>query len=136
MKKLTNLILGLTFVSAPLFSQEFLPEEFRDYKKRGKELFHDSLPCIPIDNFLFQPRVYDINNDGLEDIAEFYIITGYFGEGFKTLNYPKYYFFDLNFNGKEEDYEWLLDPEMDGLNGNEKLLYSKPSKFKPTKIEI
>ena len=136
MKKLTNLLLGLTLTSIPLFSQEFLPEEFRNYKEIGKEIIIDELPIISGDNFLYKMRFYDVDQDTLEDVVEFYLIIGYSGDDFKTATHPRCYFFDLNKNKKAEDYEWLLDPEMDGLNGNEELFYNKPKEIKPTKIEI
>lgn len=136
MKKLTNLILGLTFISSSLFSQEFLPEKFRDYKEKGKELFPEGVPLINSSNLLYKIRLWDVDQDSLEDVVEFYLVTGYSSKGLKTLSNPRYYYFDLNENHIPEQDEWLLDEKMDGLNGNEELIYYKPKKLKLTKAKV
>lgn len=136
MKKLTNIILTTLLTTTPLFSQEFLPEAFRDYRAKGKELFADEVPILSVNNLVYKLRFYDINKDNVEDVVEFYVITGYSKEGFKTFDYPRFYFFDLNFNKKQEDCEWLLDRNMNGLDGDEEILYDKPAKPEITKAHI
>ncbi len=129
MKRLINLLLGLTLTAVPLFSQDFLPEEFRNYKEKGKELFSNKIPIINAGNFMYKTKLIDINNDNIEDVVEFYMIIDISQEGIKTLNNPSYYYFDLNHNGVAEDYEWILDPKIDGLNGNEEM-YIKPKQIR------
>lgn len=130
MRKLINILFGLTLTGMSVFSQDFLPERFRDYRVRGEELFADELPPIIGEKFVFQPHIWDVDKDSIEDVVEFYIITGFSFNGFKTLKEPKYYFFDFNGDGNFSDEEKRIDPSMDGLNGNEKPLYMKPKEVK------
>ena len=134
MKKLLNLVLGFTLLTTSLFSQEFLPERFKNYRETGKELFSEEIPVVSANNLLYKLKLYDVDQDSIEDVVEFYLITGYSRKGFKTLNNPRFYHFDFNGNGKLEEYEWLIDYKMDGLNGNEETLYTKPKKPKLIKI--
>ncbi len=128
MKKLINLIFGFLLVPSLTFSQDFFPELFKDYRKNGNELFSNGAPIININNFLYKIRLYDVNKDSIEDIIEAYLITGFSDKGFETLKEPQYYFLDFNMDKKIDNYEFLVDKEMDGLNGNEELIYLKPEK--------
>ena len=111
MKKLTNLILGLTLTSLPLFSQEFLPEEFRDYKARTKlpERYlkiNDTLSAVI--------RPYDARRNLWEDVWEIHSIINPHKDSVVS-EYPDAYSFDLNRDGYLSEGEMFFDLNRNGL---------------------
>jgi hypothetical protein len=117
MKKLTNLVLGLgfSFLSAPIFSQNMLPERLRDYQYKTKP--KAVLPFLEENNLLC-PFSYDIDSDGWTDVWELYSVnldsTNPIGSG-----KPYIYLFDLNNDNQFDEREFFYDKQRDGFNGNE-----------------
>ena len=63
---------------------------------------------------------YDVNGDNTEDIRHCYPILNIDVKGVQHTEYPFVYMQDFNGNGMyEPNAEILMDPKMDGLNGNE-----------------
>lgn len=129
MRRLTGILLaaGLIFlgvssrdVSAQTFPEKFnIPKRFEGYRKIKPSLSRESLPK----GFLYYFS-YDINNDGKIDVVEIYpfeisTIDGY------PVNFPSGYLFDLGGTGNFENSILLLDKKTDGINGNEKFVYSR-----------
>jgi len=127
---ITALSTGLIAVAGPSFFyfpppglvQEVLPleipDEFKGYRERGK-----ALP--PRDGYLLGIpfHCHSFVLEGGRSVSEFFIIASRFIPP-KTfeLNYSRHpfiYGFDLDKNQYFGLAELVLDPEMDGLNGNE-----------------
>ena len=87
--------------------------DFRDYKERGVKLF--SIEKLK-NGVNYHLNFYDINGDKIYDIVELIPVSGA-----DSALKPLIYFFDVNNNSKIDDGEAIVDPLMDGLNGNERL---------------
>lgn len=67
--------------------------------------------------------MYDVNGDGIFDVSELRRVFGINEAGqYIIQEEPIIYGFDINQNGTFDTEEVLVDPEEDGLNGNEKKL--------------
>jgi len=133
-KRLNTLLLSFLFTSFSLFSQDFLPEKFKNYREKADSLYSKviSLPNIGLANMYF----YDVDKDKKSDVEEIYLIK--FSPLVNKLEQekePLFYILDINGDGCIEYGELLIDEKMDGLNGNEQFCnLLRPKKPSPIKL--
>lgn len=128
MRNLISLtLIGLSlFGCAPMgvepskeFSQNLLPENLKDYRKRGVIIQRE----INSGKTLFHQHLYYLDNSGNPKVMELYLHMGYDSNGKSIYStYPFIYGLDLNGDSEFGHGEMLLDKKMDGLNGNEEIL--------------
>jgi len=146
MKKLTNLILGLTLTAVPLFSQadslKYSQQDLLFYKKVKESIEKaDTLSTKPFDlsNIgLVNMYSYDFNKDNRVDASEIYTLKYSALTGrLEQAENPFCYIFDYNNDGMIEYKEFLIDEEQDGLNGNERFSdFLQVKKQKVREVEI
>ena len=147
MKKLTNLLLGLTLTAVPLFSQQQDPLRYSQQDllvyKKVKEIIGkaDTLSTKPfaLSNIgLVNMYSYDFNKDSAIDASEIYTLKYSSSTGkLEQSENPLFYLFDCDDNGIIEYREFLIDKEQDGLNGNEEFSdFLQSRKRKVREIEI
>ena len=137
-KEIASLVLGLTLASTSLFSQNFLPERFKDY--REKSLYQVNF-FLNYNGELFNVKAFYLNSDPIADVQELYPCERDSRGNIKPCSKePLLYTFNLNGNEKWEEGEWFFDPEMDGLNDNElplnQYLEKKKVGFSRKQIEL
>jgi len=120
MKKLINLLFGFTFCTLPLFSQDFLPKDFRNYWEKG--ILSSQYHRVS-DTLAFIARSYDIDRNLWADVWEIHSVKNPSTDSIVS-EYPENYLFDFNRNGSFSEEELASELIPDGLNGNE--IFIKP----------
>ncbi len=124
MKKLINLLLGLTLTSASLFSQDSLSISSSNYGKISNRLYPDNY--ITLDSaFSFVLRPYDTDDDFQVDLWEMYgnpppkdlldSLSKFSPTDYFENKIPDAYIFDLNKNGAWWDDKLLINIEKSEL---------------------
>lgn len=111
MKKLTNLLLTALLTTTSLFSQDFLPKDFRNYKARTKlsERYleiNDTLGAII--------RPYDSRRNLWEDVWEIHSVINPHKDSLVS-EFPDAYSFDLNWDRYLSEEEMFFDLNRNGL---------------------
>ncbi len=145
MKKLTNLILGLTLTATSLFSQsDSLSVNSNDYGESERSLYPDDYVTIYCDtlgdSLSFMLRPCDVNGDFKADFWRMYgnpppkelldSLSKFSSTDYFENKVPDAYIFDLNKNGIWWDDKLLLNIKRDDL------FYNKPKETISLRKEI
>lgn len=126
MKKLITIVfagiflLGCTKSKIP--NEIEISKRFHNYQTKSKIITSEKK--IKIDNqgnkTIYLIKKYDLNGDKDSEIIELRLGTYLKNGNLRFSPNPIIYGFDLNDNGKIEDYEKMIDDKQDGWNGNER----------------